>query len=100
MLSQRSLDTLAEIKRRVVPQRPRVPGAENRTFDDDAIDYIVEKAVEYKLGARGLRSICEAVMTDAMFELPSEKDVKQFKVTRSFVEEKLEHTQVSKLKAA
>jgi ATP-dependent protease Clp ATPase subunit len=39
-------------------------------------------------------------MTDAMFELPSEKDVKQFKVTRSFVEEKLEHTQVSKLKAA
>ncbi|MBP7389275.1 MAG: ATP-dependent Clp protease ATP-binding subunit ClpX [Chitinophagales bacterium] len=70
------------------------------SFDDDAIDYIVEKAVEYKLGARGLRSICEAVMTDAMFELPSEKDVKQFKVTRSFVEEKLEHTQVSKLKAA
>jgi ATP-dependent Clp protease ATP-binding subunit ClpX len=70
------------------------------SFDEDAIDFIVEKAVEYKLGARGLRSICEAVMTDAMFELPSEKDVKQFKVTRSFVEEKLEHTQVSKLKAA
>jgi ATP-dependent Clp protease ATP-binding subunit ClpX len=43
------------------------------SFDEDAIDFIVEKAVEYKLGARGLRSICEAVMTDAMFELPSEK---------------------------
>ena len=56
--------------------------------------------MEYKLGARGLRSICEAIMTDAMFDLPSEKDVKHFTVTRSFVKEKLEHTQVSKLKAA
>ncbi len=69
-------------------------------FDEDAIDYIVDKAMEYKLGARGLRSICEAIMTDAMFDLPSEKDVKHFTVTRSFVKEKLEHTQVSKLKAA
>ncbi|MBK7148565.1 MAG: ATP-dependent Clp protease ATP-binding subunit ClpX [Bacteroidetes bacterium] len=69
-------------------------------FDEDAIDYIVAKAMEYKLGARGLRSICEAVMTDAMYDLPSEKDVKQFTVTRGFVKEKLEHTQVSKLKAA
>lgn len=42
-------------------------------FDEDALDYIVDKAVEYKLGARGLRSIVEAVMMDAMFEIPSEK---------------------------
>lgn len=70
------------------------------SFDDDAIDYIVEKAIEYKLGARGLRSICETIMTDAMFNLPSEKDVTEFRVTRDFVHEKLEHSPVNKLKAA
>jgi len=70
------------------------------TYEDDAIDYIVEKALEYKLGARGLRSICEAVMTDAMYELPSQSDIKEFVVTREFVEEKLENTKISKLKAA
>ncbi len=70
------------------------------SFDDDAIDYIVEKALEYKLGARGLRSICEAIMTDAMFELPSDSSVKEFVVTRDFVEEKIDKGNVSKLKAA
>lgn len=69
-------------------------------FDDDAIEYIVEKALEYKLGARGLRSICEALMTDAMYELPSDSKVKEFTVTREFVEEKMEETKVSKLRAA
>ncbi len=39
-------------------------------FDDDALDYIVDKAVEFKLGARGLRSICEAIMMDTMFDIP------------------------------
>jgi ATP-dependent Clp protease ATP-binding subunit ClpX len=70
------------------------------TFEDEAIDYIVQKALDYKLGARGLRSICEAVMTDAMYDLPSQTDVKEFVVTREFVEEKLEDTKISKLKAA
>jgi ATP-dependent Clp protease ATP-binding subunit ClpX len=70
------------------------------SFEDDAIDYIVEKALEYKLGARGLRSICEAVMTDAMYDLPSQTDIKEFIVTREFVEEKLENTKISKLRAA
>lgn len=70
------------------------------SFDDDAIDYLVDKAYEYKLGARGLRSICEAIMTDAMFELPSQLEVKEFTITRDFVEEKLEDTKVSKLRAA
>lgn len=59
------------------------------TFDHDAIEYIVDKAMEYKLGARGLRSICEAIMTDVMFNLPSEKNVKTFTVTRSLAESKL-----------
>jgi len=70
------------------------------SFEDEAIDYIVETALEYKLGARGLRSICEAIMTDAMFELPSETGVKEFIVTREFVGEKLERTNISKLRAA
>ena len=70
------------------------------SFEDEAIEYIVEKALEYKLGARGLRSICEALMTDAMFDLPSQGDIREFVVTREFVEEKMEETKVSKLRAA
>ncbi len=59
------------------------------TFEEGAIEYIIDKAVEYKLGARGLRSICEAIMTDIMFEIPSQKNVKSFIVTREIAEEKL-----------
>jgi ATP-dependent Clp protease ATP-binding subunit ClpX len=71
------------------------------TFADDALDYIAEKALDFKLGARGLRSICEAIMTDAMFDLPSQEDVKTFKVTRTYAEEKLSRSKLSKqLKAA
>lgn len=58
------------------------------TFDDDALDLIVDKAVEYKLGARGLRSIVETVMVDAMYDVPSMK-VKTFNVSREYVEDKL-----------
>jgi len=50
-------------------------------FDDEVLDYIVDRAIVYKLGARGLRSICEAVMMDTMFELPS-TDRKKFTVTQ------------------
>ena len=59
------------------------------TFDDDALDYMVDKAVEYKLGARGLRSIVENVMMDAMYEIPS-KRVRTFKVTLDYTKEQLE----------
>lgn len=59
------------------------------TFTDGALDYIVDKAVEYKLGARGLRSIVESVVNEAMFELPS-KDVKELEVTRDYAAQKLE----------
>ena len=59
------------------------------TFTDDALDYIVEKAVEYKLGARGLRSIVESAMMDAMFEMPS-KRVKKFNVTSEYIREQLD----------
>lgn len=66
--------------------------------DDDVIDYLVEKAVDFKLGARGLRSICEAVMVDAMFELPSKEGVTSFHLTREYAEEKLSRDKINKLK--
>lgn len=58
-------------------------------FDDDALDLIVDKAIEYKLGARGLRSIVESIMVDAMYELPSQS-VKKFAVTRDYARHKIE----------
>lgn len=65
-----------------------------------ALEFIAEKAIEYKLGARGLRSICEAIMTDAMYELPSQKDTKEFEVTASYAKEKLSRSKLSKLRVA
>ena len=53
------------------------------TFDDEVLDYIVDKALEYKLGARGLRSICEAIMMDVMFDMPS-GDIKEYRVTLDY----------------
>jgi len=68
------------------------------TIEEDALNYIVEKAVEYKLGARGLRSLCEAIFTDAMFDLPS-SDQKEFNVTKEYAESKLTNTTLKKLRA-
>ena len=61
----------------------------NLLFSEEALEYIVDKAVEYKLGARGLRSIVEAVMNDAMFELPS-KRTKTFNVTLDYAKKQIE----------
>lgn len=69
-------------------------------FSDDAIEFIAEKALEYKLGARGLRSLCEAILTDAMFDLPSQKDVKEYIVDKDHVEQKLSKHTLQKLAAA
>jgi ATP-dependent Clp protease ATP-binding subunit ClpX len=69
------------------------------TIEEGALNYIVEKAVAYKLGARGLRSLCEAIFTDAMFDLPSSDD-KVLKVTKEYAEEKLTNTTLKKLSAA
>ncbi|WP_345027638.1 ATP-dependent Clp protease ATP-binding subunit ClpX [Ravibacter arvi] len=68
-------------------------------FEDSVLDYIVEQAVAYKLGARGLRSICESIMTDAMFELPSQSDVKTFTVTLDYAQEKFEKSSLALLKS-
>ncbi|PHN03911.1 ATP-dependent Clp protease ATP-binding subunit ClpX [Flavilitoribacter nigricans] len=67
---------------------------------EDAIAYIAEKALDFGLGARGLRSICEAIMTDAMFELPSQEEIKEFTVTKEYAEEKLSRSRLTQLKAA
>jgi hypothetical protein len=54
-------------------------------IEEEALNYIVSKALEYKLGARGLRSLCEAILTDAMYELPSSDDKKHFSFARLFL---------------
>ena len=66
-------------------------------FTPGALDFIVEKALQYKLGARGLRSLCEAVLNDAMFELPETK-VKRLKVTKQYADQKLSKIELPKLK--
>ena len=70
------------------------------TFEEEALEFIVDKADEYKLGARGLRSICEAIMTDAMFEMPSEGGVTSFVVTAEYCESKVKTEKLNRLKAA
>lgn len=69
-------------------------------FTEEAIQFIAEKALEYKLGARGLRSLCEAILTDAMFELPSQNDITEFNVDLVYVEDKLNKSAIRKLIAA
>jgi ATP-dependent Clp protease ATP-binding subunit ClpX len=67
-------------------------------FTAQALDYIVEKAVTYQLGARGLRSLCEAILNEAMFELPK-TDTKALKITKTYAEEQLSKIELPKLKA-
>lgn len=69
------------------------------TFTPTALDFIVEQAVQYALGARGLRSLCEAILTDAMYELPS-TNTTELKITKRYAENKLSVAQLSQLKAA
>lgn len=68
--------------------------------EDDALDYMVEKAYQYKLGGRGLRTICEMILTDAMFELPSEKNIHQFVLNLEYVKEKIGKAKLEYIKAA
>ena len=69
------------------------------TIEDEVLDFMVEKAVEYKLGARGLRSICEGILTDAMFELPSSKE-KFFHLDMEYTKRKFDKSKLSLLKVA
>ncbi|PKG42101.1 ATP-dependent Clp protease ATP-binding subunit ClpX [Psychroflexus sp. MES1-P1E] len=91
---------LTEPKNAIIKQYQKLFEMDNIDFQitDGALDFIVQKALEYKLGARGLRSLCEAILTDAMFYLP-ESDETEFKVTKSYAEKSLERTSLRKLKA-
>ena len=92
---------LTEPKNSIIKQYTKLFSIDNISFtiDDEALQYIVDRAVEYKLGARGLRSLCEAIFTDAMFDLPS-SDEKEFSVTKEYAEAKLTKTTLKKLRAA
>lgn len=68
------------------------------SFEEDALDYIVDQAIVFNLGARGLRSICEAILTDAMFEMPSKKDIKTFNITKAYASAKFEHSTFYEIK--
>jgi len=93
---------LLEPKNALVKQFSRLFEMDNikLTFTDEALDLIVDKAIEFKLGARGLRSIIEAILNDAMFELPSKKSVKELEITADYVSEKLLKNPVTRLKVA
>ena len=90
---------LTEPKNAIVKQYKRLFELDNvkLTFDDAVLDYIVDKAVEFKLGARGLRSICEAIMMDTMFDLPS-TDTRKFVVTLPYAKKKIEKANILELK--
>lgn len=90
---------LTEPKNAIVKQYKRLFELDGvkLAFDDDALDYIVDKAVEFKLGARGLRSICEAIMMDTMFDIPS-TDARKFTVTLPYAKRKIEKANILELK--
>lgn len=69
------------------------------SVEDEVIDFMVQKAMEFKLGARGLRSICESMLTDAMFELPS-SNKKEFKLTEAYAKQKFDQSKMNALKVA
>ena len=92
---------LTEPKNAIIKQYKKLFAMDDIEFSitDNALDYLVDKAIEYKLGARGLRSLCEAILTDAMFDLPS-SDEKSLNVTKTYAEGKLNKSTLKKLKAA
>lgn len=93
---------LSEPKNALTRQYQKLFDMENikLSFSDEALDYIVEKAVEFKLGARGLRSICEAIMLDAMFDVPGGKNTKDFTVSLDYVIDKLNKSNIKQLRVA
>jgi len=92
---------LTEPKNSLIKQYQKLFDLENikLTIDEDVLFFMVEKAMEYKLGARGLRSICESILTDAMFEMPSGKE-KQMHVTLDYARKKFDKSKMSLLKVA
>lgn len=92
---------LIEPKNAIIKQYVKLFELDNveLTFDDDVLEYVVDKAIEFKLGARGLRSICEAIMIDAMYELPS-TETQKIKINKKYAEEKIDKIKLKRLKVA
>ena len=92
---------LTEPKNSIIKQYQKLFAMDDVVFtiEENALQYLVEKALQYKLGARGLRSLCEAVFTDAMFDLPSSNE-KKLHVNKEYAEAKLTNTALKKLRAA
>ncbi len=93
---------LTEPKNALMKQYVRLFEMDNvkLSFETEVLDHIVDKAMEYKLGARGLRSICEAIMVDAMFDIPSDGSVKRLNITLEYAREKLSKAKIEKLRVA
>jgi len=91
---------LTEPKNAIIKQYKKLFEMDGITFkiDEKALEFIVDRAVEYKLGARGLRSLCEEILTDAMFDMPG-ADETSLKVTKKYAEDKLTKSTIKKLKA-
>ncbi|RXP58646.1 ATP-dependent Clp protease ATP-binding subunit ClpX [Lutibacter sp. HS1-25] len=92
---------LTEPKNSIIKQYEKLFEMDGIKFsiNEKALNYIVDKAIEYKLGARGLRSLCEAILTDAMFEMPGSEDDK-LKITKEYAEDKINKSTLKRLKAA
>ncbi len=94
-------DILTEPKNSIIKQYIKLFGIDNieLSFDNKVLEYIVDRSIEFKLGARGLRSICETIMMDAMFELPSGNTTK-LRITTNYARQKLEKVNIKLLKAS
>ncbi len=93
---------LTEPKNALVKQYAKLMAMEGvtLTFDEGALDFIVDKAVEYNLGARGLRSICEAIVTDAMYEIPSDKSITVLHIDEAYARSKFDTSKFKQLQVA
>ena len=93
---------LTEPKNALVKQYAKLMAMEGvtLTFDEGALDFIVDKAVEYNLGARGLRSICEAIVTDAMYEIPSDQSIKALHIDEDYARSKFDTSKFKQLQVA
>ena len=96
------LSILTEPKNSLIKQYKKLFEYENvkLDFEKDVMEFVVDKAMEFKLGARGLRSICEAIMIDAMYETPSGKNTKDLYITLDYATDKFEKSDLKKLKVA
>mgnify|MGYP001817798818 CR=1 FL=1 len=100
-LDKKTLRSILTVpKNAIIKQYTRLFEMDGITFeiDEKALDFIVDKAVEYKLGARGLRSLCEEILTDAMFDMPGGEET-SLKVSLKYAKDKLTKTTIKKLKA-